>query len=165
MSEDWYRESTHPVTRPINQLGCCKRINIMADLNKGVAANLWDALTITVRRFVPKIKLHPQSTFLGYADVVIDATKVLPGLVIQLRGVIVKELKGNPFLDMPSEKGADDKFYPIYFPQTAELRQVLTTAIFQHDGVRSALDSARAMTQPVAAPAEGATRNPFRAGA
>jgi len=134
----------------------------MADLNKGIAAKLWDALTITVERFNTVIRQHDKSTFLGYADVKVDATAAVPGLVFQLRGIECKILKGVNHIDMPSEKGADGKFYPRYFPQTAEFRAVLTTAIFLNAGVLSAVETAKTQAP---APAQGgaSASNPFNA--
>lgn len=136
----------------------------MAEANRQICANLWDALKITVERFNTAIRPHDKSTFLGYADVKIDASASIPGLVFQLRGIEVKILKGNQHVDMPSEKGADGKFYPQYFPQTAELRTVLTTAIFVDGRVASAVETAKTLAAQGAAPAAGASAsNPFSA--
>jgi DNA-binding cell septation regulator SpoVG len=134
----------------------------MADANREICASLWSKLKVTVERFNTVIKTHDKSTFLGYADVKIDASAALPGFVMQLRGIECKILKGNPHIDMPSEKGADGKFYPRYFPQTAELRAVLTAAVFTSDQVKSAVEAAKRATP---APAAGTTdaSNPFSA--
>lgn len=134
----------------------------MADINRKIAETLWNALRITVERFNTVIKPHDKSTFLGYADVKVDATAVVPGLVFQLRGIEVKILKGNQHVDMPSEKGADGKFYPQYFPQTAELRAVLTTAIFLDGKVASAVEAAK-NAQPAQGGTAAGAANPFSA--
>lgn len=135
----------------------------MSQINRAMAANLWENLDVSVDRFHAKITPHEKSVFLGYADITIDGERVLPGLKLKLRGVEVKELKGNPHIEMPSERAADGKFYPRYFPLSGELRQVLTMKIFSHGDVRSAVEAAkRATTQATRAGAESASSdNPF----
>ena len=136
----------------------------MAELNKVVAARLWEMCDITVDRFHAKIVKHDKSIFLGYADITIDIPK-LEGFTLKLRGINVKVLKGEPFLDMPSEKGADGEFYPTYFPKKNELRAVLTTAIFKDQRVLDTIEAAaqapvEAEEQPVGTEALSAD-NPF----
>ncbi len=111
----------------------------MADIDKKIAEFLWDNLDIEIKRFHPKLKIHDKSDFLGYADVEFSAPGVLPGFIFQVRGIEVKLLKGNDRIDMPQEKGGDNKWYPRYFPKTGELRAVMTTAVFLNDGVQSAV--------------------------
>jgi len=118
------------------------------NFDKNTAARLWDSLTVTVDRFAEKVKVHEKSVFLGYADITVDATAALPGFKLKLRGVGVKILKGNPYLDMPSEKGADGQYYPRFFPLTGELRTVMTTACFQNEQVNSSMERAAAAAQP-----------------
>lgn len=120
----------------------------MSDLNRTVAAQLWDALSVSVDRFAAKVVKHEKSTFLGYADVSIDATSVLPGFKLKLRGIGVKILKGNPYLDMPSEKGADGTYYPRFFPLSGELREVLTVACFKHEQIDAAMEHAASLPDP-----------------
>lgn len=140
----------------------------MANIDRNIAANLWNSLSISVDRFHAQLKRRENVQFLGFADITVDATKALPGMKLKLRGVEVKVLKGNPHIDMPSEKGQDGQYYPRYFPLTGELRAVLTTAIFQNPGVASAVEACAklpvegATTAPAAAAASGAS-NPFSA--
>lgn len=107
----------------------------MSDINRKMAEGLWNALKITVDSIVEKIQVHPQSVFLGFVDVTIDATAVLPGFKFKVRGMGIKILKEQPFLEMPTEKGDDGKRYPRYFPLTGELREVMTIAIFKNEKV------------------------------
>lgn len=105
---------------------------------------LWEALKgTTVDRFSPQIRLHEKSTFLGYADVTVNIVTAL-GVVapIKIRGIGVKVLNGKQHLEMPSERGADDKWYPIAFPKSGELRAVLTTRVFAEQAVTQAIAEA-----------------------
>lgn len=112
----------------------------MAEINKTLAAKLWDALTIELDRFHAKIVKHPKSIFLGYADITIGIPSI--GFALKVRGVELKNLKGNPHLDFPSERGADNVFYPQVFPKTGELRAVLTTALFSDQRVLDTVEAA-----------------------
>ena len=133
----------------------------MADLNKTVAAKLWDALSISIDRFHTKLVKHEKSVFLGYADITISSP-VLDGLALKVRGVEAKVLKGNPHIDFPSERGADGNFYPQVFPKTAEMRAVLTTAIFSDERVQAAVESAaQAPVDTEQESAEASVDNPF----
>ena len=76
--------------------------------------------------FRAHVKVHANSTFLGYAD----ATLVSGDLKLRIRGIQVKILNGSPRMDMPQEKGNDGVWYPIVFPKTAETRVALTEALF-----------------------------------
>lgn len=134
-------------------------------LNKQIAAQLWERCGIVVDRFHAKPSRRENVTFLGFADITLDASATIPGLKLKLRGVEVKVLKGNPHIDMPSEKGADGKYYPTYFPLTAELREVMVQNIFRTQHVASAIEAAAQLpvegsTAPAAAPAT-AGANPF----
>ena len=128
-------------------------------IDNNIASNLWNAVTVTVDRYTEKIKQHDNSTFLGYSDVTLDATAVLPGFKLKLRGVGVKILKGSPYLDMPSEKGADGKYFPRFFPLSGELRQVMTIAVFQNEHVARAMENAAKQETPAQGVAEGASSN------
>lgn len=130
-------------------------------INQEVAAALWNAIEITVDRFHAKIMPHEKSTFLGYADITVDATSVLPGLKLKLRGIETKILKGINRLDMPSEKGADNQYYPRFFPLTGEFREVLTAAIFRNAQVMATVEAAKAMPteSSVAANNDGSTES------
>lgn len=129
----------------------------MANIDRTIAANLWNALTISVDRFHAQLKRRENVQFLGFADITVDATRALPGMKLKLRGIEVKVLKGNPHIDMPSEKGQDGQYYPRYFPLTGELRAVLTSAIFQNPGVKAAVEQCAQL------PVEGATSAPAAA--
>lgn len=135
----------------------------MAEINRAMAEMLWKQVSLNVDRFHPKIVAHEKSTFLGYADVTIELPN-LPGFKLKLRGIEAKVLKGNPHLDMPTEKGADGKFYPRYFPLSGELRAVMTTKLFQHQDVASALEAAKNAAQQsgtAGLEAGASTDNPF----
>lgn len=133
-------------------------------INQQVAAQLWDSLTVTVERFKSVVRIHEKSHFLGFADVKIDATAKVPGLILQLRGIEVKLLKGEQRIDMPTEKGSDGVFYPRFFPQSAELRAVLTTAIFRTDAVKAAVADAAAKATAAGTPTSApSASNPFSA--
>jgi DNA-binding cell septation regulator SpoVG len=129
----------------------------MAELNKETAARLWDRCKISLDRFHGKVVKHEKSIFLGYADITLDAGD---GLVLKMRGVEVKNLKGNPHIDFPSERGADGQYYPQFFPKSAELRAVLTTAIFADERVQSAIESASQVPEQSTG-TESSTSNPF----
>ena len=113
----------------------------MAELNKEIAAKLWETLSIELDRFHAKIVKHPNSVFLGYMDVTIEIPK-LPGFALKLRGIELKILKGKPFVDFPSERGADGVYYPQYFPKSAEMRAVLTNVLFADARVQATIESA-----------------------
>lgn len=132
-------------------------------LDNKIAAKLWSALSISVDRFHAKIVVHPKSVFLGYADITI-LQPGLEGFALKIRGVDVKMLKGNAHIDFPSERGADGVFYPQFFPKTAEMRAVLTTAIFADERVKDTVEAAA--NEPVdvqeeSTPAEDMEANPF----
>lgn len=136
------------------------KVNMSTNIDQNIASRLWEACSITVDRFHAKIMPHEKSTFLGYADITVDASAGVPGLKLKLRGIEVKVLKGNNHLDMPSEKGADGQYYPRFFPLTGEFRAVLTTAIFRNPQVIATVEAAKAM--PVAVANSG---TPFGEGA
>ncbi len=77
-------------------------------------------------KFRAHVKVHANSTFLGYAD----ATLVSGDLKLRIRGIQVKLLNGSPRMDLPQEKGNDGKWYPIVFPKSAETRTAMTEALF-----------------------------------
>ena len=136
----------------------------MAEIDKKIASGLWNGMEVVIDRFYPHLVRHAQVDFLGHADVTIDASKTLPGLTLSLRGIQVKLLKGDARIDMKEEKGLDGKFYPSYFPRTAELRAVLTTRVFKHEAVLAAITAIQALPKPGAtAPAtqDAAGDNPF----
>ena len=136
----------------------------MANLNQAVAARLWAACTITMDRFHAKIVKHEKSIFLGYADITLTIPS-LEGFALKMRGVEAKVLKGNQHIDFPSERGADGQFYPQFFPKSAEMRAVLTTAIFQDQRVLDTVEAAAQapVDEQVSSPtgAEAGDPNPF----
>lgn len=130
----------------------------MAELNRAIAAKLWQEMTIELDRFHAKIVRHEKSVFLGYADLTLTIPN-LPGFALKLRGLDVKMLKGNPHIDFPSERGADGNFYPHFFPKSNEMRQVLTTAIFSDERVAATVESAAQAPEPSTEESEGAVAN------
>ncbi len=134
-------------------------------LNKKLAASIWNNIACTVERFTAKITLHEKSQFLGYASVKVEGRPGTPveGLCFYLNGIGVKILKGNPYIEMPTEVGAKEQRYDRFAPGTAETRAVLTAGIFEDARVDAAVQTAGAMArgadeQPASAEA-GA--NPF----
>lgn len=68
------------------------------------------------------VRLYEKSSLKGFADVTLDDCLVLTGIKI------VDGKKGH-FISMPSEAGADDKYYDIYFPITKDFREELEDAV------------------------------------
>jgi DNA-binding cell septation regulator SpoVG len=137
----------------------------MADLNKAVAAKLWDAVRVELDRFHTNLVKHPKSVFLGYADITLTIPR-LEGFALKVRGIEIKLLKGNPFIAFPSERGADGTFYPQVFPKSGEMRAVLTTALFSDERVQAAVEAAAQMPEATEGTegtegAEASTSNPF----
>lgn len=120
---------------------------------------LWEdfAPYTTIDRFHEKIAVHEKSVFLGYADVTLGFLTRC-GHIVQwkLRGIEVKMLNAKTHLDMPSDKGADGNYYPLFFPKTPADRVVLTTMVFTHEGVKAAVENATAAIE-ASAPAQLAT--------
>lgn len=134
-------------------------------INKKLAASIWNCLETTVERFSAKIVLHEKSQFLGYASIKVAGRPGTPveGFALYLNGVGVKILKGNPYIEMPTEVGSGEQRYDRFAPGTAETRAVLTAAIFENAQVQAAVQTAADMVrgageQPASA-AAGA--NPF----
>jgi len=149
------------------------------------AAHLWEdiyssdqtgtPLLSRVDRFHEKIVPHEKSVLFGYADVTL-AIRTASGMILplKLRGIVVKSLKGNPHLDMPAEKGADNEYYDIFMPRSGGFRTVLTTLVFSDPEVQATIaKAANAPAQesagtPASAPAasgEFSDDNPFAPGA
>ncbi len=144
----------------------------MADPNKALCASIWNLLAVNIDRFHQNIVKHSKSVFLGYADVTLVGREGTPleGFAMKIRGVEVKNLKGNPHIDFPSERGANGTYYPICFPKTAETRMILVTALFGSDEVQAAIVASAeapmadaADETPAGASAPAATANPFTA--
>jgi len=117
----------------------------MAELNKAVAAELYRRIRVTVRRWAPKLTVHPKAVFLGYADVIVETLHEMGGKavdlghIMQLRGIEVKILNGNLFLDMPGDFVKEDgKKYPYFFPLSAEFRAVLTARVGNDERIAAA---------------------------
>ena len=135
----------------------------MATNNK-LAASIWNNVCITVERFTAKIALHEKSQFLGYASVKFEgrAGSVVEGLCFYLNGIGVKILKGNPYVEMPSEKAENGTYYDRFAPGTAETRAVLTAGIFQDARVQAAIQGAADLARGTGAPAKAEdASNPF----
>lgn len=136
-------------------------------LNKKLAASIWNNISTTVERFTAKITLHEKSQFLGYASIKVEGRPgtVAEGFCLYLNGVGVKILKGNPYIEMPTEVGSGDQRYDRFAPGTAETRAVLTAGIFEDARVQAAVQTAADMVrQAQGAPAEesaSAGSNPF----
>lgn len=120
---------------------------------------LWDVMArfTSIDRFHENIRIHEKSVFLGYADVTIGVGQLFSWKV---RGVSVKLLNGKAHLDMPTERGADGKYYPQTFPKSAETRTVLTTITFGDERVKQAMQNAANLAaqqpaQPQAAASAG----------
>jgi DNA-binding cell septation regulator SpoVG len=94
-----------------------------------IAATLFDALIVTIDRVKAHVKSNPKVEMLGFVDVSLTIP-TCAGFAFKLRNLEVKILNGKPRIDTPSEKGSDGKWYPIYFPLSAETRAVLTAKVF-----------------------------------
>jgi DNA-binding cell septation regulator SpoVG len=135
----------------------------MADINKEMAANLWEKLDVTLSRFTAHLDIREKSTLLGFVSVKVDVPSI-PGLVLYAGNIAVKLLKGNPYLAFPQEQGKDEKWYDIYCPGSAELRAVITTAVFQDEQVQAAILAAAEQQRPAAErTGSTGTSNPFSA--
>lgn len=135
--------------------------------DKSMAAKIWEATTTEVAKFTAKVIPHAQSTFLGYANITISVPQV-PGLVLSLYGLGVKILKGKPFIEFPQnvvrdESGNVTGDYPVAIPRSAELREVITTAVFMDPRVQAAKQQAEALAAQAGAPAQRSGANPFGA--
>ncbi len=111
-------------------------------VDKDKLSTLWNGLAIEVVRFHECVKEHSKSVFLGYADVTVSVT-TLPGMIFKIKGIGVKILKGSPYLDFPSERGADGTYYPICFPLSPELRRALTVGVFSSPEVTEVVAQGR----------------------
>ena len=136
-------------------------------INKSLAASIWNNVGITVERFSAKIVLHEKSQFLGYASVKVEGRpgSAVEGLCFYLNGIGVKILKGNPYIEMPTEVGSSEKRYDRFAPGTAETRAVLTAGIFEDANVAAAIATAANMVRQAqgapAAESASAGANPF----
>jgi hypothetical protein len=142
------------------------------------AALLWEDIQSTnIDRWHENIVPHEKSVLFGYCDVTL-VIRTASGVLcpVKLRGIVVKSLKGNPHLDMPAEKGGDGEYYEHFMPRSAALRTVLTTLIFQDEGVQATIANATeapadapaasaAAPAPTGEPAEFSKGNPFAQGA
>lgn len=136
-------------------------------INKQLAASIWNNVSVGVERFTAKITLHEKSQFLGYASVKIEGRPGTPveGLCLYLNGLGVKILKGNPYIEMPTEVGSKEQRYDRFAPGTAETRAVLTAGIFEDAQVQAAVTAAADMVRgasPEVAKSADAS-NPFGA--
>jgi hypothetical protein len=119
------------------------------EFDKKMASGLWRALRIVVEHFHPKLSRTANVDFLGFARVTIDASAVLPGLILTLTGIQVKVLKGNARIDFKQEKNeTSGKWFDLFYARTAELRAVLTQRIFKDAGVIAALEACTQLPKP-----------------
>jgi len=118
------------------------------EFDKSIASGLWNKLSVIVEHFHPKLSRTASVDFLGFARVTLDASAVLPGLILTLTGIQVKVLKGNARIDFKQEQGADKKWYDLFYARSAELRTVLTMRIFKHAGVIAAMEACAQLPKP-----------------
>lgn len=85
---------------------------------------------IEVLSFRTQIKRTQRKVFLGYARLRV----AIAGLSFQLQHVEVSVLRGEAGnvnrLDFHSLRGTDGNFYPTFFPETPELRKLMTEQVF-----------------------------------
>ena len=87
-----------------------------------------------------------KSSFLGYADFTLRCDA---GLVLKLRSLEVKVLKGKIYLDFPSEESKTQKdehgklkWFPRLLTKTAESRDVFTKLVFRHPAIKAQAEAA-----------------------
>jgi len=97
-----------------------------------------------VDRFYKNIIPKEKSTFLGRADVTfVVETKSGVLFPFKVRGLVVKVLKGKPYVGMPADKSeTDGEYYDRYMPKSRALNTVLTTFVFSDEEIQAALDEA-----------------------
>jgi hypothetical protein len=128
--------------------------------NKEIASGLWKHVQVTIDRFTPKLKRYAKSDFLGFAVITLTIP-ALPGFSLTLTGLQVKLLNDQPRLDMKQELGSDKKYHDVYFPRSAEIRQVLTLRTFKHPEVIAAIEAIQQLPKPGATMAAAEGDDPF----
>jgi hypothetical protein len=130
-----------------------------AVLNQRVAHALWELISteITFRKLIVR---RPKRELVGFVDLELSIPE-MEGFRMGFRNLQVVLLNGKQRLDMPCEKSKKDgKWYPIYYPLSYELREVLTQRAFRHAEVIAAVQDLP--NHPVAASAsEAKGPNPF----
>lgn len=113
------------------------------------------------------VTIHEKSTFLAFIDMTLGI--VIPGVHVckwKIRGIAVKLLGGKPYLDFPADKGANDKYYPKFFPVSPEDRMVITRMVFSDSRIVAAIAEAARQVEAAQAAADapsGAIDVPFDA--
>lgn len=140
----------------------------MAELNKVLCKALWERYRtseIEENCFRPRPVAEQDSesgkaAFLGYGDFTLRDDL---GFAFKMRSLEAKVIKGQIYLDFPSEKSNKidpETGKPIYYPRmltkTAESRDILTKLFFRDERVKAQADAAivRWNARQAAAPAE-----------
>lgn len=124
-------------------------------LNRALCQKLWERyrdseITEKCFRVTPRDEQDSKTgkaSFLGYVD--LDWIDDL-GFKIKFRSLEAKVLKGQVYLDFPSEKSnkKDENGDPIYYPRmltkTAESRDVMTMIVFRDKRVAAEAKAAQA---------------------
>lgn len=109
-----------------------------AVLNMETAHVLWELIDTTIT-FRKVIRRWPKNDTLGFADLDISLERFIPGMKFAWRNLVVRQVGDKFRLDMLSEKGKDGKWYPVYYPLSYELREVLTKRVFAEPEVAAAV--------------------------
>lgn len=125
-----------------------------------IAATLFDALVISIDRVKAHVKSNPKVEMLGFVDISLTIPSCA-GFALKLRNLEVKILNGKPRIDTPSEKGADGKWYPIFFPLSAETRAVITAKVFGAQEVCNWVAEAEQRRSNTGATTAQSVSNPF----
>ena len=126
----------------------------MAELNKVLCKALWERYRLSeieehcfrARAVAEQDSESGKAAFLGYGDfTLIDDL----GFKLKLRSLEAKVIKGQIYLDFPSEKSNKidpETGKPIYYPRmltkTAESRDVLTRLFFRDERVKAQAEAA-----------------------
>lgn len=126
----------------------------MAELNTALCRQLWERYRTSeiepdcfrARDRGKQDSKSGKAAFLGYFDFTLRDDL---GFCMKLRSLEAKVLKGQIYLDFPSEKSNKidpDTGEPIYFPRmltkTAESRDVLTKLCFRHLPIKAEAEAA-----------------------
>jgi DNA-binding cell septation regulator SpoVG len=100
-------------------------------------------------RFRTSVHAHTNHIFIGYAD----ATMVVPcaladgsDLKLRMRSIEVKVVRSadgdiGPRIDLKQEKGKDNVYRDVVYPQSAETREELTNALLKDRAVSAVVIS------------------------
>ena len=122
------------------------RKNARKPLDVKAATALWNLLDISVEKFRKVIRTHDQHTFVGYAQIKVSGRDTIPGLQYLQFGVVNCAVKlwsdDRVTVQFPEHEGDNGNFYPDFFPQTAELRAVITLAVQKDSAVLRGIEAA-----------------------